>query len=199
MSMPVIISLICGGVLIVLTIAVVCIRMANKKRFNKLQENLKKYKEENEQLDKENKVILSKEPEPDKPLPVSDEKVAESKQEQQESYVEKENKQGPIVEDYISSNTIQFRPTKEQAVHTFRDREAVNFSNKNLNDNYTSEYERRNSNSYRKEQSDDFEDFLDKHAYSRRILNKDILSKIRQLPPEIKAVILSNVFNKYDD
>ena len=49
------------------------------------------------------------------------------------------------------------------------------------------------------EKTDDFEDFMNEHAYSRRIFNKDLLSKLRDLPPEIKAVILSNVFNKYDD
>ena len=45
----------------------------------------------------------------------------------------------------------------------------------------------------------EFEDFLNEHALSRRILNKDILEKLKDLPPDIKAIILSNVFNKYDD
>ena len=46
---------------------------------------------------------------------------------------------------------------------------------------------------------DDFEAFLDKHSYTRRVLDKDILKKIQELPPEVKAVVISNIFSRPQD
>ena len=46
---------------------------------------------------------------------------------------------------------------------------------------------------------DDFEKFMDEHAYSRKILGKDLRNKLRGLSPQVKALILTNVLNKFDD
>ena len=40
---------------------------------------------------------------------------------------------------------------------------------------------------------------MNEHSYTRKILDNDIIDKLKNLPPEVKAIILSNVFNKYDD
>lgn len=203
MSTPLLIGIICGGVLLILIVAIIFIRRANKKRFKKLQENLQKYKTENEELDHENKITLSKDQEPD-PFKTLEEKPAENNAEHHENKIESQDgkqqvakKTGPIIEDYIAPNQPQ--PRRDTTIHTIRAKQPRNLDNKSITDLFAEERAKMDAKSAKNMPKDDFEEFLDEHAYSRRILNKDILSKIKDLPPEIKAVILSNVFNKYDD
>lgn len=63
MSTTALICIICAGVLLFFILMIVLIRKSNKKRFNKLQENINKYKQENQEFDKNNKITLSKEAE----------------------------------------------------------------------------------------------------------------------------------------
>ena len=162
MSTTALICIICAGVLLFF------IRRSNKKRFNKLQENINKYKQENQEFDKNNKITLSKEAE--EPKEKAQEENAQPKEE-------------PVIEEYIDDRFLRNQPQREHI-----NRRTMPARNPNL--------QMQNNRNFKQ---DDFEQFLDEHAYSRRILNKDILSKIKDLPPEVKAVILSNVFNKYDD
>ena len=46
---------------------------------------------------------------------------------------------------------------------------------------------------------EEFEKFMDEHAFSRRVFDKNLLEQIKSLPPKLKAIMLSNVFNKFDD
>lgn len=198
MSMPILIGIICGGVLILLIIPIIFIRKANKKRFKKLQENLKKYKQEKEELEHDDKITLSKDPTEPDPFKTLEEKP-EEKADKKENKAESANKNGPIIEDYVTSSQTKSQARRDQTIRTTMTKQPRNVENKSLADFFASERAKINQSSAKSEQKDDFEEFLDEHAYSRRILNKDILSKIKDLPPEIKAVILSNVFNKYDD
>lgn len=198
MSMPILIGIICGGVLILLIIPIIFIRKANKKRFKKLQENLKKYKQEKEELEHDDKITLSKDPTEPDPFKTLEEKPEENA-DKKENKAESANKNGPIIEDYVTSSQTKSQARRDQTIRTTMTKQPRNVENKSLADFFASERTKINQSSAKSEQRDDFEEFLDEHAYSRRILNKDILSKIKDLPPEIKAVILSNVFNKYDD
>ena len=45
----------------------------------------------------------------------------------------------------------------------------------------------------------DFETFLNEHAYSRKIFDKTLLEKIREMPPEMKAIVLGNLFDRFND
>ena len=168
MSTTALICIIGAGVLLFFILMIVLIRRSNKKRFNKLQENINKYKQENQEFDKNNKITLSKEAEEPK------------EQAQEENAQQKEE---PVIEEYIDDRFLRNQPQRERI-----NRRTMPARNPNL--------QMQNNRNFKQ---DDFERFLDEHAYSRRILNKDILSKIKDLPPEVKAVILSNVFNKYDD
>ena len=170
MSTTALICIICAGVLLFFILMIVLIRRSNKKRFNKLQENINKYKQENQEFDKNNKITLSKEAE--EPKEQAPEESAQPKEE-------------PVIEEYIDDRFLRKQPQREHM-----NRRTMPARNPNL--------QMQNNRNFSQKQ-DDFEQFLDEHAYSRRILNKDILSKIKDLPPEVKAVILSNVFNKYDD
>ena len=185
------ICIICGGILLLFIVAIIFIRRSNKKRFQRLQENLNKYKEENKNFEQDNKITLSKEPEAPQNESVTQEtrEPADIKLEntQQENT---EKSQQPIIEEYDGWHD----EPKEYK------RKPQSISNEDFFKYELRKFIETNEKSKKKpEKTDDFEDFMNEHAYSRRIFNKDLLSKLRDLPPEIKAVILSNVFNKYDD
>ena len=150
------------GLLLLIILAIVCIRVSNKKRFTKLQENIKKYKEENENFGKDEKIILAKD----------EEKSVNQQNNVQVEKIVEEPKEEPIIEEY-TSDLIEKEKQRQMEFE------------KNLN-----------SSKYMKK--DEFEEFLDEHAYSRRIINKDLMNKLKSLPPEVKAVLLSNLFNRYD-
>lgn len=185
------ICIICGGILLLFIVAIIFIRRSNKKRFQRLQENLNKYKEENKNFEQDNKITLSKEPE----APQNENIIQETREPadiklentQQENT---EKSQQPIIEEYDGWHD----EPKEYK------RKPQSISNEDFFKDELRKFIETNEKSKKKpDKTDDFEDFMNEHAYSRRIFNKDLLSKIRDLPPEIKAVILSNVFNKYDD
>lgn len=183
--------IICGGILLLFIVAIIFIRRSNKKRFQRLQENLNKYKEENKNFEQDNKITLSKEPEAPQNENIIQEinEPADIKLEntQQENT---EKSQQPIIEEYDGWHD----EPKEYK------RKPQSISNEDFFKDELRKFIETNEKSKKKpDKTDDFEDFMNEHAYSRRIFNKDLLSKLRDLPPEIKAVILSNVFNKYDD
>lgn len=185
------ICIICGGILLLFIVAIIFIRRSNKKRFQRLQENLNKYKEENKNFEQDNKITLSKEPEAPQNENIIQEinepagiKLENTQQENTEK------SQQPIIEEYDGWHD----EPKEYK------RKPQSISNEDFFKDELRKFIETNEKSKKKpDKTDDFEDFMNEHAYSRRIFNKDLLSKIRDLPPEIKAVILSNVFNKYDD
>lgn len=185
------ICIICGGILLLFIVAIIFIRRSNKKRFQRLQENLNKYKEENKNFEQDNKITLSKEPEApqnENIIQEINEPVNIKLENTQQENTEKS--QQPIIEEYDGWHD----EPKEYK------RKPQSISNEDFFKDELRKFIETNEKSKKKpDKTDDFEDFMNEHAYSRRIFNKDLLSKIRDLPPEIKAVILSNVFNKYDD
>lgn len=158
-----------GAVLLILIVAIIFIRRSNKKRFQRLQENINKYKKENEAFDNDNRIVLSK-----------DEPESEKQEAQPVVHTKPEN---AVIEDYYEE------PPK-----------SINQNRKRSNQyNYRRNNIKNAVKSQNQSEDDDFEQFLNEHSYSRKILSGDLISKLQDLPPEIKAVILSNVFNKYDD
>lgn len=51
----------------------------------------------------------------------------------------------------------------------------------------------------RRKRDEEFEQFLDDHAFSRKVFDKTLLEQIQDLPPDVKAIIFGNIFDKYDD
>lgn len=175
------IGLIVGGsILALLIILIVFIRISNIKRFRRLQANLKKIKEEEQTESLDDKVILPKEEESailnqDEPYITGNEMKVEDYIPDEQS--EDNNKIKPVVEDYVSESDKL--PPYE---------------------NYDQKRRFENKNKIQKVNRDkDFEDFLNEHAFSRKVFNKSLLDKIRELPPEVKAIVLGNVFDKFDD
>lgn len=158
-----------GAVLLILIVATIFIRRSNKKRFQRLQENINKYKKENEAFDNDNRIVLSK-----------DEPESEKQEAQPVVHTKPEN---AVIEDYYEEPPKPINQNRKRS-------NQYNYRRNNIKNAVKSQ----NQN-----EDDDFEQFLNEHSYSRKILSGDLISKLQDLPPEIKAVILSNVFNKYDD
>lgn len=158
-----------GAVLLALIVATIFIRRSNKKRFQRLQENINKYKKENEAFDNDNRIVLSK-----------DEPESEKQEAQPVVHTKPEN---AVIEDYYEEPPKPINQNRKRS-------NQYNYRRNNIKNAVKSQ----NQN-----EDDDFEQFLNEHSYSRKILSGDLISKLQDLPPEIKAVILSNVFNKYDD
>ena len=154
------------GVFVLLIGFIIIIRINNRKRFKKLQENLKKFRQENENLSQEDKISLPKEEDFD---------MSSS------SDIDFSNKdfgldeeQGKF-EDFQSVDTSPFSDLNEFSEVQFDMKPTLSKSD------------------------DDFEKFMNEHSYSRKVFNKPLLEKIKKLPPDVRMLLLSNVFDRYDD
>lgn len=185
MSSSTIIILVACGVFLLIVLAIVLVHLSNKRRSNNIDSQLKQFKSEQTSAPIDEKIILSK----DTPVQTYENvKDAEEKKEVVEAE-EKQSSGPPVIEDYINSQEYLGRSTNTNKKITTKPKPYIRQSNDRIKPNNMSDQMR----------DKEFEDFLNEHALSRRILNKDILEKLKDLPPDIKAIILSNVFNKYDD
>lgn len=58
---------------------------------------------------------------------------------------------------------------------------------------------KRKKTSKKLSRDDEFEKFMDEHAYSRRVFDKSLLKEINELSPRMKAIMLTKAFDKFDD
>ena len=164
------IIIIAAVVLVLLIVAIIFIRRSNRQRFKRLQENLNKYKTENENFGKDNKVIIAK-----------DENAVNTTIDTNiENYGNKPK--GEPITKYENKTIKMTKPDRKNF-----------YSQKKFSTD--SKLDSASANIV----NDDFEEFMNEHSYTRKILDNDIMDKLKNLPPEVKAIILSNVFNKYDD
>ena len=154
------------GVLIILAVAISSIQ--RKKRINKLDESIKKFKEEANKSDVDTRLTIASDI--GEPYIEKDEIAEEQEEKLEDDFLKEEHmsKRKPIIEDFSDLDILNFDDDDD---------------------------EKKSS----KRRDDDFEDFLDQHSYTRKIVNKNLLKKFNKLPPETKSIILGNVFNKFDD
>ncbi len=151
------IALIIGaGILFLFILFVVFVSISNKKKNNRLNNNLQKIQQEKENYDFDKKLVLDQGKSGDFPT------VEEYNHEE-----DKTEENAEMVEDVTEGN--------------------FKFDHKEI------DFERRKNNDL------DFEDFMNEHAFSRKILDRKMVEKLRNLSPEMQAVILNSVFNKFDD
>lgn len=182
MNTTTLIIIISAAVLLLLIVAIIFIRRSNRKRFKRLQENLNKYKEENENFGSNDKVTIADD----------DNAVNSSIEEHIEENTDSKPKSEPIIEDYTYDEPTQPKYENKSIKITRPDRRNFYSQKKFTTD---TKIDSNSANIV----NDDFEEFMNEHSYTRRILDNDIMDKLKKLPPEVKAIILSNVFNKYDD
>lgn len=161
------------AVLVVILAIVILIRRSNKKRYKKLQENIDKMKKQNTQ-DIDDRITLS------------------SKNEMVDDHFEVNQKVEPKVED-LDSNLEEEKDLQPLSNENQSLEQPMPFA---MNTNISHPPQRPKKSQPR---VDDFEKFMDEHAYSRKILGKDLRNKLKGLSPQVKALILTNVLNKFDD
>lgn len=158
----------------IITLLVLLSRKKNKKKKLKLDENIKKLKSEQEQFDVKQKAEEDKRKE---------EKAFENitlTDDVEEEFKDLFDQPNSLPE--INEENFDFEVEPNQ------NREEI--------EEFLKELEKQPKQKHSK---DDFEEFLNEHSFSRRVFDNDLLAQIRNLPPKIKAIILGNVFNKFDD
>lgn len=180
MSKTVIIIIASVSAVVFLALLITFIRISNKRRFKKLQDNLNKFKQEKASLEQGDKVTIA-----------PDEAVVDSGYDNIINVNEtKVDKKGPIIENYVvdEPKPTYYQPNTQPMP---RPQRRPIYQPKKLDPEPTKVA--------RASREDDFEDFMNEHSYSRKILDKNLMNKLKNLPPDVKAIILGNVFNKFED
>ncbi len=169
------------AVLFVIISFILFLTLSNKRKSKQLQENLKKYKQENKD-EVDNSISISKD---DVGINLSEEEIMNDL-----SFDESKTEEEDLDDiDDLDFNIEDFMPNFD-----VNSKNKAKTSNSPLNSGGYSPNKKAAQN-----RDDDFEKFLDEHSFTRRVLDKSLLSQIQKLPPEIKAVIMSNVFDKFND
>ena len=170
--------LIIGGVIIVLIGIIVFMTLISKKNKKKneakLDEKIKKFKEEQESLTKKQQTEEAKKKEEEAFANIT---LTDDVEDEFADVFEKPFKE----EKSAVQQPVKFDPTERSPEFN--------------NDFFQSKLKTKKSNS----RNDDFEDFLNEHSYTRRVLDEDLLKQIKSLPPKLKAIVLGNIFNKFED
>ena len=184
MSTMSIIIIVTVAIAMVFAIAIFSIHMTNRKRNQNLEAKLKQFKQEDAETKIDEKVTISHEKTVNTNQNLNEEKQDHTAQ------VTADQKRIPIVEDYDPrENSPKLNLKRQMSQYTSLPK--MRYQNNQI-------YGPRNSDS-RQQHDREFEEFLDEHAFSRKILNKDILENIKDLSPELKAIILTNILNKFED
>lgn len=194
--MVTILAIIGGGVLFVIIVAIAIFSASNKKRSEKLKNVLEKVKQEGKDLSEQPSNITISKDEPETSAPEKKDKLPSGVI--IEDYVDEEEKKAeePIIEDYSDLNIFDLENKKESK------EEKINWDDFSLFDDDEDDEDRPKKKKKKKpskqKSGDDFEEFLNEHTYTRKILDKDLLKKLNSYPPEVRNAILNNVLNKYD-
>ena len=176
MSRSLVILIIAAVVLIGIIAAVISfVTISNKAKSKKLQENIEKYKKENANNGLGENLDLSKN--------VLGENVTE-----EEIF---SNKQQQVSNDDFFNEDKDLKQSREPQMQTLNDDEDYprmpDFNSKN------------NEEQAKRNRDQEFEDFLDEHAFSRKVFDKNMLEQIQDLSPEQKLMLMENIFGRLDD
>lgn len=174
MNTTTLIILICAGILVLFIGFVVIVRLNNGKRSKKLQDSLKKVNQEKQDLEQNDKIHLPKE------------NTTFTSADLENNGVFKSEKSASV-EDYVTDMPAQ---------------EEINFENsQEFKPEINTVYNPMGNTfpEYKSKNEDDFEAFMNEHSYSRKVFNKPLIEKIKKLPPDVRMLLLSNVFDRFDD
>ena len=190
MSIPLIIGLSAGGAVLLLIVLIIVIRISNTNRFNK------KFKHQMEKLQEEDPNITFEQP--------KKESTAVS---------EKSNKRKDkaIVEDYVDEDLFSSSPQESESVSddelrkkheerfakAMKKFEEISKRNKEEREKH-GEIEELEEKKLQAE-TDDFEEFMNEHSYGRLFADKTLFEQIKDLSPEMKAILFSGIFRPYDE
>lgn len=170
--------IIIGVVALVLIIALlVLISSKKKKKSNKkLDENISKLQSEKEQIEKR-------------------QQADEAQKKEDEAF-----KNITLTEDVEDEFKDLFdpppAPVEKEEDFDLPDFEKVPFNSKNFDDDFFKSFDEKPEKP--KTRDEEFEEFMNQHSFSRRVLDNEVLGQIRKLSPKVKAIILGNIFNKFE-
>ena len=170
MNIVIILIIIGGAVVFLAVLGIAFLTISNKKKAQKLNKTLEEYKKQSKQ-----------EPTPS-PVTISGER---------EKIDEKFLSSSPIIEDYQDPDLVEEKTGEDNS----QDEPDIEWEDFKFIDE---DEEKPQSKPVQQESKDDFEEFLDKYSYTRKVIDKNMLKKLNSLPPEVKNAILGNVFNKYE-
>ncbi len=178
MDSTLLIVIICASVVVAIGLLILLVHRANKKSAEKLQQNINKYKKLSQQVEINSKVTLPTE----EKIETAKEETPNKEEILSEVNPAEEANTNPFIEEYV-----------DEDVYTNFQRDYIKNKILSANKNRAVQQEKTYSS------QDDFEEFLNEHSYSRKIINQDIIANLKDLSPEIKAVIISNLFSRPDD
>ena len=190
MTAIIVVCSICGVLIIALLIAFKVIGSRNSK--HNLDDQIEKYRKmgageavsANTTTDKTTKKQLKKQKNQQKATmkteklqkklnkTVEIEKLGENSEENQETKTETTNAFQDLVEEHSSPYIAE-------------------------NERFTRKFSQETAN--RHDRDKEFDDFMNEHSYSRVVANKNLVKQMSKLPNKVKALLLGNVFNKFED
>ena len=176
MSRSLIILIIAAVILAGIIAAVISfVTISNKAKSKKLQENIEKYKKENSNNGLGENLDLSKN--------VLGENVTE-----EEIF---SNNQQPVSNNEFFAEENNLEPPQDtQMQMSNADEDYPRMPEFNIKDD---------EQQAAKNRDQEFEDFLDEHAFSRKVFDKNMLEQIQELTPEQKLMLMENIFHRIDD
>lgn len=182
--LKIIIAIACGFVGLMVIFGIIA-HAHGKKKEKKLDESIELLKKEREGLENEGNLTLLVEK--DIPEQASVENL-DLQEEMQPQKIEEEKQEQILEEEDLQDDDFDISSNKEfETLFSRKGKDAFDFPK------MKKPLPKKNA------EEDDFERFLDKHSYTRRIIDKNLLNKIKKLPPDVKAVLLSNIFTRPQD
>ncbi len=181
MSPFVILGICLGGAIVLLVAFIWIVRTANANRFNKkFKKHLQKEEVETEDISFEDPLPLLKEEAPSK-----GEAIVEEYNPATEEFSQMQHIQNASIEkNDTTKNSSEER--FERAMRRFQE-----LSNRNK--------ENAAATATKKVEKDDFEEFMNQHSYGRMLTDKTLYEQIKELSPELKAILFSGLFRPYDE
>ncbi len=190
MTAIIVVCSICGVLIVALLIAFKI--MGSRSSKHKLDDQIEKYR----------RLGSGEETFSDTDVVKGDKKQLKQQKKQQKATLKTEKLQEKINKKVEIENLEQAEPSQtEQAMEQLQNFD--NFSDDNKRFTQFSEQDDVHFDQQQKQskfdRDKDFNDFMNEHSYSRVISNKKLLKEMSKLPNKVKALLLGNVFNKFDD
>ena len=167
-----------SAVALVLVLALIAFISAKKKKKTnkKLDDSISKLKSESEQIDKK-------------------QQADEAQRKEDEAF-----KNITLSEDVEDEFRDLFDPPPAPAAteddFDIPNFDKASFDSKKFDEDFFKSFDEKPAKA--KTRDEEFEEFMNEHSFSRRVLDNEVLGQIRKLSPKVKAIVLGNIFNKFD-
>lgn len=182
MSIYAILGICGGGFVLFIFLFIIIVRKSNTERFNK------RFKKSFQKVEDVKDELIY-----DKP-------------------VETKKTSAPIIENYVEEEPDEVEPLDNNEEELPQDDERFAKAMKRLEEIAKRNRERKERIEKEREEivsddeknvtekkTDDFDEFMNEHSYGRLFADKTLFEQIRDLSPELKAILFSGIFRPYDE